>query len=99
MQQSLNFINNPLTKHVSGTIMPIFKSARPSIAAYGFQHLMLLTEVLGSRDAGSGHWVHTARIPDPQYFNQQRQVLETIGINIRSGIPEEGHNGARNMFS
>ena len=33
-------INNPLAPHVSGIIMLIFRSARPYITAYGFQHLM-----------------------------------------------------------
>jgi len=37
--QQLRFINNPLTQHVSGIIMPIFRSARPHITAYGFQHI------------------------------------------------------------
>ena len=32
------FINNPLAQHVSGVIMPIFRSARRYITAYGFQH-------------------------------------------------------------
>ena len=31
------FINNPLAQHVSGIIMPIFRSARPYVTAYGFQ--------------------------------------------------------------
>jgi hypothetical protein len=53
----MNFINNPLTQHVLGTIMPIFRSARPYIAAYAFQHSMLLAGALGSRDAGSVHCV------------------------------------------
>ena len=35
--QQLRFINNTLTQHVSGTIMPIFRSARTYIAAYDFQ--------------------------------------------------------------
>ena len=38
--QQFWFINQPLAQHVSGTIMPIFKSASPYITAYGFQHLM-----------------------------------------------------------
>jgi len=38
--QQLLFINNLLTQHVSGIIMPIFRSAGPNITAYGFQHLM-----------------------------------------------------------
>jgi len=33
-------MNNPLAQHVSGIIIPIFRSARPYITAYGFQHLM-----------------------------------------------------------
>ena len=38
------FINQPLTQHVSGIIMPIFRSARPCISAYGFQLLMCWVE-------------------------------------------------------
>jgi len=53
----MSFINNSLTQHVSGTIMPIFRSAIPYIAAYGFQHLMLLAGALGSRDVGRVHCV------------------------------------------
>jgi len=34
------FIYNPLAQHVSGIILPIFRSARPYITANGFQHLM-----------------------------------------------------------
>jgi len=40
LMEQLCFINQPLAQHVSGTIMPIFRSARPYITAYGFQHLM-----------------------------------------------------------
>jgi len=32
------FINNPLVQHILGIIMPIFRSARPNVTAYGFQH-------------------------------------------------------------
>jgi len=38
--------------------MPIFRSVRPYITAYGFQHFMLLADVLWSGEAGC---VHTAR--------------------------------------
>jgi len=38
--QKLWFINQHLAQHVSGTIMPIFRSARLYITAYGFQHLL-----------------------------------------------------------
>jgi len=31
---------NPLAQHVSGIIMPIFRSARPYFTAYGFHHVM-----------------------------------------------------------
>jgi len=68
--------------------MPIFKSARPYITAYGFQQLMLL----------AGVTVHTARFPAPQDSSQQHQVLETICNNMRSSAPEDGHNIARNML-
>jgi len=33
-------MNNLLPKHVSGILMPIFRSARQYIIAYGLQHLM-----------------------------------------------------------
>jgi len=36
--QQFWFINQPLAQHVSGTIMPIFMSARSYISAYGFQN-------------------------------------------------------------
>ena len=49
----MNLINNPLTQHVSGTNMPIFRSVRPYIAAYSFHHLLLLAGALVSRDEGS----------------------------------------------
>jgi len=38
--QQLRFVNNTLTQHVSGIILPIFRSAIPYVTAYGFQHLM-----------------------------------------------------------
>ena len=38
-----------MTQNVSGTIVPIFMSARPYITAYAFQHLMCWQE---SWDAG-----------------------------------------------
>ena len=78
--------------------MPIFRSARPYIAAYGFQHLMFLAGALGSQEhAGS---VHTARVfLAHQGFSQQHQVLETICSDIQSGSPEDGHSGAQNMLS
>jgi len=38
-----------MTQHVSGTILPIFRSARLYITAYGFQHLRCWQE---SWDAG-----------------------------------------------
>jgi hypothetical protein len=100
MQQSW-IINSPLAQHVSGTIMSIFRSARPYVTAYGFQHLMLLAGILGSREGGCNilHTVHSARFPAPQDSSQQHQVLETIRGNIRSSTPEDGHNGARNMLS
>ena len=53
----MNLFSNPLTQHVLGTTMPIFRSARLYTAAYGFQHLMLLAGALGSRAAGSVHCV------------------------------------------
>jgi len=42
--QQLLFIDKPFAQHVSGTIMPILRSARPYITAYGFQHLMCWLE-------------------------------------------------------
>ena len=55
--QQLWFINNPLAQYVSSTIIPIFKSARLYITAYGFQHLMCWLVSLGSREAGRVHSV------------------------------------------
>jgi len=46
--QQLWFINKPLTQHVSGTIVPIFRSGRPYTTAYGFQHLMCWLETPAS---------------------------------------------------
>jgi hypothetical protein len=46
--QQIRFINDPLTQHVSGTIMPILRSARPYIAAYFFQHLSCWLEPWGA---------------------------------------------------
>jgi len=42
--QKLRCINKPLTQHVSGTTVPIFRSARPYTTANGFQHLMCWLE-------------------------------------------------------
>ena len=39
LMQQLWFIDKPLAQHVLGIIVPIFRSARPYITAYGFQHL------------------------------------------------------------
>ena len=38
LMQQLWFINHHLAQRVLGTIMPIFRSARLYITAYGFQH-------------------------------------------------------------
>ena len=40
LMHQLWFINQHLAQHVSGTIMPLFRSPKPYITAYGFQHLM-----------------------------------------------------------
>ena len=37
-----------LAQHFSGTLIPIFRSARPYITAYGFQHLMCWLESWGA---------------------------------------------------
>jgi len=37
--QQLRFIDKPITQRVSGTIVPIFRSARLYTTAYGFQRL------------------------------------------------------------
>ena len=76
---------------------------------------MLLAGALGSRVVDSSHrvdaairlvesssiiyTVHTVHYPAPQGSSQQHQVLETICSNVRSGTPEDGHSGARNMLS
>jgi len=36
--QQLSFIDKPITQNVSGTIVPIFRSAKLYTTAYGFQH-------------------------------------------------------------
>jgi len=53
----LCFINNPLAQHVSDIIMPIFRSARPCVTAYGIQQLDLLPGVLGSQKVGRVHCI------------------------------------------
>ena len=85
--QQLLFINNTLAQRVSGTITPIFRSARQYITAYGFQHLMcwLVSWGPGSRPCARVHTAH--------------QVLKTICSNIRSSAPEDGHNDTRNILS
>ena len=55
---NLWFINNPLAHHVSGIIMPIFRSARPCV---WFSALEVLAGVFGSRETGREHCVHTDR--------------------------------------
>ena len=47
--QQLWFIDEPINQHVSGTIVPIFSSARLYTTAYGFQQLKCCLE---SWDAG-----------------------------------------------
>ena len=74
--------------------MPIFRSARPYITAYGFSVLNVLAGVLGSRDAGRVHCVEAVIRLQPAH-----QVLKTICSNIRPCAPEDGHNGVRNMLS
>jgi len=44
LMQQLRFISQTLAQHVSGTIVPIFRSARPYITAHGFQYLMCWLE-------------------------------------------------------
>jgi len=53
--QQLQFIDKPMTQHVSGTIVPIFRSAILYTTAYGFRHLKVLAWVLGRRVAGRVH--------------------------------------------
>jgi hypothetical protein len=55
--QQLWFIDKPITQHVSGSIVPIFRSTRLYTTAYGFQHLNVLAGVLGRREAGRVHCV------------------------------------------
>ena len=49
--------DKPIAQHVSGTIVPIFRSARLCTTAYGFQNLKVLAGVLGRREAGRVHCV------------------------------------------
>jgi hypothetical protein len=60
--QQLWFINNPLAQHVSGIIISIFRSARPYITAYGFQHLMwwLVSWGTGKQAVCTVYAVHSA---------------------------------------
>jgi len=94
MMQQLWFINQHLAHYVSGTIMPIFRSERPYITAYGFQHLMCWLEF-------EWHPPHSAHGLPPGLPRHQpaHQVLKTICSNIWSSVPEDAHNDARNMLS
>ena len=47
--QQLWFIGKPMTQRVSGTIVPIFMSARLYTTAYGFQHLKCWQESWDAR--------------------------------------------------
>ena len=55
--QQLWFIDKTITDHISGTVVPIFRSARLYTTACGFQHLKVLAGVLGRRQAGRVHRV------------------------------------------
>jgi len=86
-----------MTQYVSGTIVPIFKSARLYTTAYGFHHLMcwLETWAAASRSCalcrGTGH---TTCLPATQ-----DKVLKNICSSVESSAPEDENNGARNMLS
>jgi len=65
--QQLWFIDKQMTPHISGTIAPIFRITRLYTTAYGFQHLKVLTGVLGRRKAGRVHCVEAVfRLPASQ---------------------------------
>ena len=55
--QQLRIIDKPMTQHVSGTIVPIFRSARLCIRFSGFK---VLAGVLGRRQARRGQCVEAA---------------------------------------
>ena len=81
--QQLLFINNPLAQNVSGIIMPIFRTARPYITAYGVPCALCAHGLL----------------PGFPRHQPAHQELITVCSNIRSRAPEDGHNDARNMLS
>ena len=64
--------------------MPIFRSARLYTTAYGFQHLKVLAGALGRREAGRVHCV---------------EAVYRLCSCVHPCIPEDEHNGARNMLS
>ena len=69
------FINNPLAQHVWSIIMPIFRSARPYVTAYGFSALDVLAGVLGIREAGRVHCAH-GLLPGFPRFQPAHLVLK-----------------------
>ena len=57
--KQLWFIDKAITQHVSGTIVPIFRSARLYTTAYDLSELNMLAGVLGYREAGRVHCVES----------------------------------------
>ena len=79
------------------SLCPSSESARPYITAYGFQHLCAGWS-LGKQ--GSRPCAHSALCAQCAHgLLPAHQVLKTICSNIRTKVPEYGHNYARNMLS
>jgi len=81
--QQLWFINRPLVQHVSGTIMPIFRSARPYITANGFQHLMCCLESweAGRQESNNSlYTVHTTCFPASQDSSQHIKFWKPYAV-------------------
>jgi hypothetical protein len=78
--QQLWFIDKPITQHVSGTIVPIFGSARLYATAYGFQHLkccrLCCFSTVGSKN--SLYTVHTHCCLNSLYTVHTRCCLNSL---------------------
>ena len=77
------FINQPLAQHVSGTIMPIFTSARPYTTVYGYPvtrnikfKMKLLKVSVCSQDRQYTHTIY--RQLTDKIYRQYRDNIQTI---------------------
>ena len=80
--QQVWLIDKPVTQHVSGTIVPIFSSAR------------LYTTAVEKQPLHSAHDLP----PDVPRLLPALQVLKTIHSCVQPCTREDGHSGARNML-